>query len=117
MQDDIKQSESSNDAPVPLQEASVLSSSTLELEDLVILTVAPATPTYDSTESSATIATASSIASNAQASSQVLSSVILIPPSNPGQVHSSDDTQRVKESTYSEATKEPEVLTSVVDSR
>ncbi|KAJ7389000.1 hypothetical protein OS493_034389 [Desmophyllum pertusum] len=117
-EEDTKQSESSDDASTPSQEiSSSFSSSTSELEELATPTVAPATPSYD-TESSTTISTASSIVSHSQANDYVFSSVILIPPSNPGQIQSSEGTQVVKESTYSEPvpTQEPEVMSSVLDS-
>lgn len=92
-----------------------------ELEDLVKPTVAPATPiaSYDSEMSSSIINTASSIDSYLQGSEYVLSSVIHIPPSNPVQIQSSQGSQDAKQGTYSEAvlaTREPEVLSSVLDS-
>ncbi|KAM7427506.1 hypothetical protein ABFA07_021370 [Porites harrisoni] len=49
----------------------------------------------------------------------MVSSVILIPPSNPSQIQSSQGSQNVRAGTFSEgvvATKEPEVFSSVVDS-
>jgi len=81
--------------------------------------VAPATPSYDTESSSTVINSASSTESRSQASDYVLSSVILIPPSNPAQIQSSQGSQDAKESGNSEAvlpTKEPEVLSSVLDS-
>lgn len=92
-------------------------SSTSELEELVSPTVAPATPSYDA-EPSTTINTASSIVSHPQENNYMLSSVILIAPSDPGQIQSSEGAQGDKESTYSEAvpTRKPEVLSSVLDS-
>lgn len=122
MQEDSKHLDSSEDnidKSVPAQEiSSSFSSSTSELEDLVTPTVAPATPSYD-TEPSTTTNIASNIVSHSQENNYVYSSVILIPPSNPGQIQSSEGAQDDKESTYSEAvpTKDPEVLSTVLDSR
>ena len=101
-----------------LQEiSSSASSSTSELEEVVTPTVAPATPS-DDIEPFITTNTASSIVSHSQENNYVFSSVILIPPSNPGQIQSSEGAQNVKESRYLEAvpTKEPEVLSSVLHS-
>lgn len=97
--------------------SSSVSSSTSELEEVVTPTVAPATPSYD-IEPSITTNTASSIVPHSQENNYVFSSVILIPPSNPGQIQSSEGAQNVKESSYPEAvpTKEPDVLSSVLDS-
>ena len=80
-------------------------------------TVAPATPS-DDVEPSITASTASSIKPHSQENNYVFSSVILIPPSNPGQIQSSEGAQNGKESSYLEAipTKEPEVLSSVLHS-
>lgn len=120
MQEDTKHPDSpDDDKAIPSQEiSSTLASSTSELEELVTPTVAPATPSYDAEPSTAAINTASSIVSHSQDNNYVFSSVILIPPSNPGQVQPSEDAQDDKESTYSEAvpTKEPEVLSSALDS-
>ena len=102
--------------------SSSISSSTSELEELVTPTVAPATPSYETDPTSTVVNSASSIEPQAQASGYVLSSVILIPPNNPAQIQSSQGNQDVKvskESTNSEIvlqTKEPEVLSSVLDS-
>jgi len=99
------------------EDSSSASSSTSELEELVTPTVAPATPS-DDLEPSVTINTASSIVPYSQENNFVLSSVILVAPSNPGQIQSSEGAQNVKESSYLEAvaTKEPEVLSSVLHS-
>ncbi|KAL9987720.1 hypothetical protein ACROYT_G002070 [Oculina patagonica] len=120
-EEDTKHSDSENtdEKSIPQQEIlSPFSSSTSELEELVTPTVAPATPSYDAEPSTAAINTASSIVSHSQDNNYVFSSVILIPPSNPGQVQSSEGAQDDKGSIYSEAvpTKEPEVLSSAVDS-
>ena len=104
--------------------SSSISSSTSELEELVTPTVAPATPSYETDPMSSIINSASSIEAYTQASDYVLSSVILIPPSNPAQIQSSQENQdvkvsKVKESANSDTvlpTKEPEVLSSVLDS-
>lgn len=79
--------------------------------------MAPATPSYD-IEPSITTNTASSTVPHSQENNYLFSSVILIPPSNPGQIQSSEGAQNVKESSYPEAvaTKEPDVLSSVLDS-
>lgn len=120
MQEDSKHLDSSeDDKSVPPQEiSSSFSSSTSELEDLVTPTVAPATPSYD-TEPSVTTNIASNIVSHSQENNYVYSSVILIPPNNPGQIQSSEGAQDDKESAYSEPvpTKDPEVLSMVLDSR
>lgn len=119
-QEENKQSALPDEPSTPAQE--ILSSSSLstsELEEIVTQTVAPATPSYDTESSSTTINSASGSESHSQASNYVLSSVILIPPSNPAQIQSSQGSQEVKESTYSDAvlpTKQPEILSSVVDS-
>lgn len=115
--DDVKQSESSKDAPVLMQKlSSALPSSSLHLEELVTPTVAPATPSFD-TESTATLITGSSFASNPQTNGHVASSVILIPPNNSGQVQSSDSINGLKERSPFEPvpTKGPEALISVLD--
>lgn len=102
--------------------SSSISSSTSELEELVTPTVAPATPSYETDPTSTVINSGNSIEPHAQASDYVLSSVILIPPNNPAQIQSSQGSQDVKvskESTNSETvlpTKEPEVLSPVLDS-
>ena len=101
-----------------LQEiSSSYSSSTSELEEVVTPTVAPATPS-DDIESSITTTTVSSIEPHSQENNDVFSSVILIPPSNPGQIQPSEGVQSIKESSNLEAvpTKEPEVFSSVMDS-
>ena len=116
-QDDVKQSESSKDAPVLMQKlSSALPSSSLHLEELVTPTVAPATPSFD-TESTATLITGSSFASNPQTNGHVASSVILIPPNNSGQVQSSDSINGLKERSPFEPvpTRGPEALISVLD--
>lgn len=116
-QDDVKQSESSKDTPVLLQQSSsALPSSSLHLEELLTPKVAPATPSYD-TESTATTIIGSTIAFNPQANGHVSSSVIFIPPSNSGQVQASDSMVGFKERSQFEPfpTKEPEVLISVLD--
>jgi len=100
--------------------SSSFSSSTSELEEVVTPTVAPATPRHD-IEPSITTSTASSIEPHSQENNYVFSSVILIPPSNPAQIQSSEGAEnaKVKESSYLEAvpTKEPEVLSSVLHSK
>ena len=101
-----------------LQEvSSSYSSSTSELEEVVTPTVAPATPS-DDIETSITTSTASSIKPHSQENNYMFSSVILIPPSNPGQIQSSEGAESIKGSSFLEAvpTKEPEVLSSVMDS-
>lgn len=116
-QDDVKQSESSKDTPVLLQQSSsALPSSSLHLEEFLTPKVAPATPSYD-TESTATTIIGSTTAFNPQANGHVSSSVILIPPSNSGQVQASDPLVGVEERSQFEPfpTKEPEVLISVLD--
>ena len=116
-QDNVKQSESSKDTPVLLQQSSsALPSSSLHLEELLTPKVAPATPSYD-TESTATTIIGSTIAFNPQANGHVSSSVIFIPPSNSGQVQASDPMVGVEERSHFEPfpTKEPEVLISVLD--
>lgn len=118
-QEDTKNSDSAEEySPVVLQEiSSSYSSSTSELEEVVTPTVAPATPS-DDIESSITTTTVSSIEPHSQENNDVFSSVILIPPSNPGQIQPSERVQSIKESSNLEAvpTKEPEVFSSVMDS-
>jgi len=102
-----------------LQEiSSSFSSSTSELEEVVTPTVAPATPS-DDIEPSITTSTVSSIKPHSQENNYVFSSVILIPPSNPGQIQPSEGAQNVEGSTYLEAlpTTEAEVLSSVLHSK
>ena len=92
---------------------------TSELEELVTPTVAPATPSYDADLSITVVNHASSSDSYSQPSEHMVSSVILIPPSNPSQIQSSQGSQNVRPGTFSEgvvATKEPEVFSSVLDS-
>ena len=99
-----------------------LSSSTLEQEQLVTPTEAPATPSYDIDSSLPFTNTASSSESLAQASRDVLSSVIFIPPSNPVQVQSPQESRDLgvdKENSASDTvhpTKEPEILSTALNS-
>lgn len=98
------------------------SSSAFELEELVTPTEAPATPSYDSEPSLPVTNTVSSIETHGQASNYILSSVILIPPSNPSQVQSSQEGKDLKADEGSSSseravpTEEPEVFSSVLDS-
>lgn len=98
------------------------SSSTLEQEQLVTPTEAPATPSYDIDSSLPFTHIASSSESHAQASRDVLSSVIFIPPSNSVQVQSpkeSRDLGVAKENSASDTvhpTKELEILSTVLNS-
>ena len=98
------------------------SSSTLEQEQLVTPTEAPATPSYDIDSSLPFTHSASSSESHAQASRDVLSSVIFIPPSNPVQVQSPKESRDLgvdKGDTASDTvhpTKEPEILSTVLNS-
>ncbi|XP_073242213.1 uncharacterized protein [Porites lutea] len=110
----------SDDSLTTSQEASSsVFLSTSELEELVTPTVAPATPSYDADLSITIVNHASSSDSYSQPSEYIVSSVILIPPSNPSQIQSSQGSQNVRPGTFSEgvvATKEPEVFSSVLDS-
>ena len=130
-QEDTKNSDLAEEySPVVMQEiTSSFSSSTSELEEVVTPTVAPATPS-DDIEPSITTSTASSIKPHSQENNYVFSSVILIPPSSPeqiqssegadpGQIQSSEGAENVKESSYLEAvpTKKPEVLSSVLHTK
>ena len=120
-QEDIKNSDSAEEYSRQVLQvvSSRYSSSTSELEEVVTPTVAPATPS-DDIEASITTSTASSINPHSQENNYVFSSVILIPPSNPGQIQSSEGAENIKESSYmyleAVPTKEPEVLSSVMDS-
>lgn len=110
----------SDDSLTTSQEASSsVFLSTSELEELVTPTVAPATPSYDADLSITVVNHTSSSDSYSQPSEYMVSSVILIPPSNPSQIQSSQGSQNVRAGTFSErvvATKEPEVFSSVLDS-
>ncbi|KAM7435877.1 hypothetical protein ABFA07_014262 [Porites harrisoni] len=110
----------SDDSLTTSQEASSsVFLSTSELEELVTPTVAPATPSYDADLSITVVNHASSSDSYSKPSEYMVSSVILIPPSNPSQIQSSQGSQNFRAGTFSEgvvATKEPEVFSSVLDS-
>lgn len=99
-----------------------MSSYTLEQEQLVTLTEAPATPSYDIDSSLPFTHIASSSESHAQASRDVLSSVIFIPPRNSVQVQSPQESRDLgvaKENSASDTvhpTKEPEILSTVLNS-
>ena len=109
----------SDDSLMSQESTSSVFLSTSELEELVTPTVAPATPSYDADLSFTAVNHASNSESCSQPSEYMVSSVILVPPSNPSQIQSSQGSQNVRTSTFSEgvvATKEPEEFSSVLDS-